>query len=98
MQGRCTTIKWQQQHRSSWDGASAGALPRLSPVPGQNYQVSFDVAGNYGGPLAVKPLTVTVVGVTPSAIQALKRMNWAHAASGGQPHPATRGQPDSRQA
>jgi choice-of-anchor C domain-containing protein len=41
-----------------------GIEQTFDTVPGQTYQVSFDLAGNYGGLPAVKPLTVTVAGVT----------------------------------
>jgi choice-of-anchor C domain-containing protein len=48
-------------------GFSIGGIEQtFDTIPGQTYQVSFDLAGNYGGPPTVKPLTVTVAGVTQS--------------------------------
>ena len=46
-------------------GVSIGGIEQtFDTIPGQVYQVSFDLAGNYGGAPVVKPLTVTVAGVT----------------------------------
>lgn len=46
-------------------GVSIGGIAQtFDTIPGQAYRVSFDLAGNYGGPPVVKPLTVTVAGVT----------------------------------
>ncbi len=46
-------------------GVSVGGIEQtFDTIPGQTYQVSFDLAGNYGGAPVVKPLTVTVAGVT----------------------------------
>jgi choice-of-anchor C domain-containing protein len=40
-----------------------GIAQTFDTVPGTTYQVSFDLAGNYGNPPVVKPLAVTVGGV-----------------------------------
>ncbi len=46
-------------------GVSIGGIEQtFDTIPGQAYKVSFDLAGNYGGAPVVKPLTVTVAGVT----------------------------------
>jgi choice-of-anchor C domain-containing protein len=46
-------------------GVSIGGIAQtFDTIPGQAYQVSFDLAGNYGALPVVKPLTVTVAGVT----------------------------------
>lgn len=43
-----------------------GVSQTFNTTPGVTYTVSFDMAGNFGGPPTVKPLTVTVDGVTQS--------------------------------
>ena len=62
---------WQpSQGNNSLDlvGASAGGIGGIQQtfdtVPGVTYQVSFDLAGNYGAPPVIKPLAVTVNGAT----------------------------------
>ena len=49
-------------------GASAGGIGGIQQtfdtIPGTTYQVSFDLAGNYGAGPVVKPLAVTIDGVT----------------------------------
>jgi len=40
-----------------------GIQQTFDTVPGTTYQVSFDLAGNYGNPPVVKPLAVTVDGI-----------------------------------
>ncbi len=49
-------------------GAGAGGIGGIQQtfdtVPGTTYQVSFDLAGNYGAGPVIKPLAVTVNGVT----------------------------------
>lgn len=45
-------------------GGIGGIQQTFDTVPGVTYKVSFDLAGNYGGLPVVKPLTVTVAGVT----------------------------------
>lgn len=45
--------------------ASIGGISQIfDTVAGTTYQVSFDLAGNYGNPPTVKPLAVTVAGST----------------------------------
>src|SRR5438067_1410988 len=41
-----------------------GIQQTFDTVPGTTYQVSFDMAGNYGAPPVIKPLAVTINGVT----------------------------------
>jgi choice-of-anchor C domain-containing protein len=41
-----------------------GIQQTFDTVPGQTYLVKFDLNGNYGGPPTIKPLRVTVAGVT----------------------------------
>jgi choice-of-anchor C domain-containing protein len=41
-----------------------GVSQTFNTTPGVTYTVSFDMAGNFGGPPTIKPLTVTVDGVT----------------------------------
>jgi len=62
---------WQPSNGSnSLDlvGAGAGGIGGISQtfdtIPGTTYQVSFDLAGNYGAGPVVKPLAVTINGVT----------------------------------
>jgi len=62
---------WQpSQGAASLDlvGASAGGIggvqQTFDTVPGTTYQLSFDLAGNYGAPPVIKPLAVTINGVT----------------------------------
>ena len=45
-------------------GGVGGIQQTFDTVPGTTYQVSFDLAGNVGAPPSIKPLTVTVDGVT----------------------------------
>jgi len=45
-------------------GGIGGIQQTFDTVPGATYRVSFDLAGNYGGLPVVKPLAVTVNGVT----------------------------------
>jgi choice-of-anchor C domain-containing protein len=47
-------------------GGIGGIQQTFDTVPGQTYQVSFDLAGNYGAPPVIKPLAVTINGVTTS--------------------------------
>jgi choice-of-anchor C domain-containing protein len=46
------------------DQGQGGIAQTFSTVPGAVYKVSFDLAGNPGGPPTIKPLTVSVAGVT----------------------------------
>jgi len=62
---------WQPSNGSnSLDlvGGGAGGIGGISQtfdtIPGTTYQVSFDLAGNYGAGPVVKPLAVTINGVT----------------------------------
>ena len=62
---------WQpSQGNNSLDlvGASVGGIGGIQQtfdtVPGTTYQVAFDLAGNYGAPPVIKPLAITVNGVT----------------------------------
>jgi len=53
--------------KSSIDSGNAtigGIEQTFDTVPGQKYQVAFDLAGNYGGLPVVKPLQVMVAGQT----------------------------------
>lgn len=45
-------------------GGVGGIQQTFDTTPGVTYRVSFDLAGNPGAPPAIKPLTVTVDGVT----------------------------------
>lgn len=45
-------------------GGIGGIQQTFDTVPGTTYEVSFDMAGNYGAPPVVKPLAVTINGVT----------------------------------
>src|SRR5438876_8576584 len=49
-------------------GAGAGGIGGIQQtfdtIPGTTYQVSFDLAGNYGAGPVIKPLAVTINGVT----------------------------------
>jgi choice-of-anchor C domain-containing protein len=47
-------------------GGIGGVQQTFDTIPGVTYQASFDLAGNPGAPPAIKPLTVTVDGVTQS--------------------------------
>lgn len=62
---------WQaSQGNNSLDlvGSGAGGIGGISQtfdtVPGQTYTVLFDMAGNFGAPPVIKPLAVTINGVT----------------------------------
>jgi choice-of-anchor C domain-containing protein len=46
------------------DQSIGGIQQTFDTVPGQTYVVKFDLNGNFGGPPVVKPLRVTVAGVT----------------------------------
>jgi choice-of-anchor C domain-containing protein len=45
-------------------GGIGGVTQTFDTIPGATYQVSFDLGGNFGAPPVVKPLAVTVNGVT----------------------------------
>jgi len=45
-------------------GGIGGIQQTFDTVPGVTYQVLFDMAGNYGAPPTIKPLAVTINGVT----------------------------------
>jgi choice-of-anchor C domain-containing protein len=45
-------------------GGIGGIQQTFDTVPGVTYQVQFDMAGNFGAPPVVKPLAVTINGVT----------------------------------
>ena len=45
-------------------GGIGGIQQTFDTVPGTTYQVSFDLAGNYGAPPVIKPLAVTINGAT----------------------------------
>ncbi|MEO8486730.1 MAG: choice-of-anchor C family protein [Betaproteobacteria bacterium] len=45
-------------------GGIGGITQTFDTVPGRAYVLSFDLAGNFGGPPVVKPLAVTINGVT----------------------------------
>jgi choice-of-anchor C domain-containing protein len=45
-------------------GGIGGIQQTFDTVPGTTYQVSFDMAGNYGAPPVIKPLAVIINGVT----------------------------------
>jgi choice-of-anchor C domain-containing protein len=45
-------------------GGIGGIQQTFDTVPGQTYVVAFDLAGNFGAPPIIKPLAVTVDGVT----------------------------------
>lgn len=47
-------------------GGIGGVEQTFRTMPGTTYSVSFDLAGNYGAPPVIKPITVTVAGVTMS--------------------------------
>lgn len=68
------TVDWITNNWVSSQGTSSldlvgsfavgGVAQTFDTVPGTTYVVAFDLAGNPGGPPAVKPLAVTVNGVT----------------------------------
>lgn len=73
------TIDWEGSPPSGWSPSEGGCSIDLvgqatvggisqafDTVAGTTYQVSFDLAGNYGNLPVVKPLTVTVAGTTHS--------------------------------
>ena len=67
--GPCMRLAGIARHRSlDLVGSGAGGIGGISQtfdtVPGQTYVVSFDLAGNFGAPPVIKPLAVTVNGVT----------------------------------
>ncbi|MEO8303685.1 MAG: choice-of-anchor C family protein [Betaproteobacteria bacterium] len=45
-------------------GGIGGIRQTFDTVPGTTYRVTFDLAGNYGGAPVIKPLAVTINGVT----------------------------------
>lgn len=45
-------------------GGIGGIQQTFDTVPGQTYTVAFDIAGNPGAPPVIKPLAVTINGVT----------------------------------
>lgn len=45
-------------------GGIGGVSQTFDTVPGTTYVVTFDLAGNYGAPPVIKPLAVTINGVT----------------------------------
>lgn len=45
-------------------GGIGGVKQTFDTIPGATYQVRFDVGGNFGARPLVKPLAVTVNGVT----------------------------------
>ena len=45
-------------------GGIGGITQTFDTVPGVTYQVQFDLGGNFGGPPVIKPLAVTINGVT----------------------------------
>jgi choice-of-anchor C domain-containing protein len=58
-----------------------GIQQTFDTVPGVSYRVTFDLAGNFGVPPVVKPLTVTVAGTTHNFMfdttgATLEDMNW----------------------
>ena len=66
-------------------GSGAGGVGGISQtfdtVPGVTYQVLFDLAGNYGAPPTIKPLAVTINGVTSNFTfdttgRSLNNMGW----------------------
>jgi choice-of-anchor C domain-containing protein len=70
-------IDWESGPPCGWDpsngnnsldlvgtGGIGGIRQTFDTVPGTRYSVSFDLAGNYGHPPVVKPLAVTINGVT----------------------------------
>jgi len=70
------TVDWITSNWVSSQGTSSldlvgsfavgGVAQTFDTVPGTTYVVAFDLAGNPGGPPVVKPLAVTVNGVTSS--------------------------------
>jgi len=70
------TVDWITNNWVSSQGTSSldlvgsfavgGVAQTFDTVPGTTYVVAFDLAGNPGGPPVVKPLAVTVNGVTSS--------------------------------
>ena len=69
--GSPPSCSWQPSNgANSLDlvGAGAGGIGGIQQtfdtVPGTTYQVTFDLAGNYGAPPVIKPLAVTINGVT----------------------------------
>ena len=64
-------------------GGIGGIEQTFDTVPGATYKVSFYLAGNYGGLPVVKPLTVTVAGVTQTCTfdttgKSQFNMGWTH--------------------
>jgi len=72
-------IDWESAPACGWQpsagsnsldlvGAGAGGIGGIQQtfdtIPGTTYQVTFDLAGNYGAGPVVKPLAVTINGVT----------------------------------
>jgi choice-of-anchor C domain-containing protein len=72
-------IDWESSPACGWQpsngsnsldlvGAGAGGIGGITQtfdtIPGATYQVAFDLAGNYGAGPVIKPLAVTINGVT----------------------------------
>ena len=62
-------------------GGIGGIQQTFDTVPGVTYQVQFDMAGNFGAPPVVKPLAVTINGVTTNYTfdttgRSLNNMGW----------------------
>jgi choice-of-anchor C domain-containing protein len=70
-------IDWESSPGCGWEtsdgnnsldlvgtGGIGGIQQTFDTVPGVTYRVAFDLAGNYGNPPVVKPLAVTINGVT----------------------------------
>jgi choice-of-anchor C domain-containing protein len=63
------------------DQAIGGIQQTFDTEPGYVYEVRFDLNGNFGGPPVIKPLTVTVAGVTHTFTFDTTGENAANAAS-----------------
>ncbi len=63
-------------------GGIGGIQQTFDTIPGTAYVLSFDLAGNYGAPPVIKPLAVTINGVTSNFTfdttgRSLNAMGWA---------------------
>jgi len=71
------TIDWEGPPPCGWKAARGnnsldlvgqvcigGIQQTFDTVPGERYHISFDMAGNFGAPPVIKPLDVTINGVT----------------------------------
>jgi choice-of-anchor C domain-containing protein len=63
-------------------GGIGGIQQTFDTVPGAAYVLSFDLAGNYGAPPVIKPLAVTINGVTSNFTfdttgRSLNAMGWS---------------------